>query len=400
MRHRLLGCLAFGAFLVPVHFAAAQSSLDALEQELKDAKQQHQDLTAQTLDNFFQQVDAGMASPDAALALYQQAGGQMPPPAPVVTTHQNETVTEKEARQAIDQANAARLALVLQLHCGLLHFGATFVVKPNEPGLQDKWVEWLKSVAPIYQQIYAMAPSDDQGQQSQVSSSSTPRRHRKRDGDDGSGGGGGGGGNGGGGGGSPGPGLMGMDVRTLRESIISRFLSFRSWGDKEQGDWAVRLLPQLYRTNVLEPLRAKPTAATLAAWDVYIGMLNAEEKDDNRWTQVTYPPLQFARGCDAYAVEPTTERLGDLINMIKANPTGNKVDDWIDKVHQLMDDYRTRHGGVASAAQAQMPATNAAGATPPANSNTTVTTEQQGDMTIITTKPNTNGASATPPPAQ
>jgi len=110
MRRYGLGWIACGAFLFQGGFAVAQNSLDALEQELNEAKQQHQDVTSQVLTNFFSQIDAAMASPDAAVALYQQAGGVLPDPAPVVTEHENETVTEKTARLALDQANLSRLA--------------------------------------------------------------------------------------------------------------------------------------------------------------------------------------------------------------------------------------------------------------------------------------------------
>src|SRR5476651_437590 len=88
MRRYGLGWIAWGAFLFQGGFAVAQSSLDALQQELKEAQQQHQDVTSQVLTNFFTQVDAAMGSPDAAVALYQQAGGVMPDPSPVVTDNE------------------------------------------------------------------------------------------------------------------------------------------------------------------------------------------------------------------------------------------------------------------------------------------------------------------------
>ena len=175
----------------------------------------------------------------------------------------------------------------------------------------------------------------------------------------------------------------------MHDSVISKYLGFKAWGDKEQGTWAVSDLPKLYRTNVLEPLRATPTADTLAAWDAYIAMANADEPDNDKWNQVVYPPLQFDRACDDYSVTPGTEKLENLVNLIKANPTFPKVDDWISRVHQLMDDYRARRGGGAPVVQ--NPATTS-GVT--SNPNVIVTTVQQGDETIITT--HTNSAPTTP----
>ena len=183
-----------------------------------------------------------------------------------------------------------------------------------------------------------------------------------------------------------------MKTKALHDSIISKFLAFNLWADKEQGGWSVREIPKLYRANVLEPLRATPTADTLAAWDVFIAMANADEPDNDKWNQVVYPPLLFDRSCDDYAVTPSTDKLETLVNLIKANPTYPKVDDWITHVHQLMDDYRARHGGGAPVAQ--NPATPTAS---PTNPNVSVTTVQQGDETIITTHTNSAPGSPAPP---
>jgi hypothetical protein len=354
----MLSMIAAGVLLVGGNLLRAQSSLDALQQELNAAKQAHQDVTAQTLTNFFAQIDPAMASPDTAVALYQQAGGAMPDPSPVITENENETPTEKATRLALDQATNSRVGAILQLQCGLMHFGALFVVKPNQTGLQDQWVAWLKTAAVEYPQAMTVpAPA----------APSTDPHKKKRNGDD-----------------KAGSGFSSADLKgkAIKDSAISKFLAFNVWGDKEQGGWAVKDLPKLYRANVLDPLRATPTADTLAAWDAYIGMANADEKDNDRWNQVVYPPLQFDRACDDYAITPGTDKLEALVNLLKANPTNPYADEWIAKVGQLMDDYRAKHGG---APVAQTPATNAA---PSGNPAVSVTTQQQGDATIITTHNN------------
>jgi hypothetical protein len=367
-----MASIAAGIFLFQGSFLMAQSTLDALRQDLDAAKQQHDQVTAQTLDNFFSNVDAAMASPDAAINLYQQAGGTMPSPAPVVTAHENETATERSAREAVDKATQARLGAMLQLHCGLLHYGALFIVKPTQKGLQNDFVTWLRSASASYPQINTT-----------TSSASEPApRSRKRDGN--------------GGGGQQAPFNFGdIKGKTLHDSIIAKFLGFNAWGDKDQGKWAVGGLPDLFRANVLDPSRNSPTAETLAAWDIFIAMRNSDVTDNDQWNQVIYPPLQFDRASDDYTIAPATEKLEGLVNIIKANPTHPKADDWIARVKSFLESYAASHGGArTTSAPAPTPAaTNAA----PANPNVTVTTQQQGDMTIITTHTNSAPAGPTAP---
>ena len=356
---------ALGSFVVQGGFASAQSSIDVLYQELNTAKQQHQDVSAQTSTNFFNQVDAAMGSPDAAASLYQQAGGPMPEPSPVVTQHESETVSEREARLALDQAAVSKLGVLLQLHCGLMHYAALFTLDPKKAGLQDEWVAWLEKAAQLYPQLANLpdpAPPD--------------QAHKHRKDQDASGAAGG----------PPPPpppqlNLPELKAKTMKDSIISKYLNFTGWGDGGQGGWSVKDLPGFYRTNVLEPLRAKPTAETLAAWDAYIAMANADEKDNDKWNQLENPPLQFDRACDDYAVTPSTEKLEALIKMASASPNFPGVKEWFDRIKTMLDDYKSKHGGASTPA----PNTTAA---PTGDPNTSVTQQQQGDMTIITTHTN------------
>jgi len=383
MRRCALGLVVCGFFLVQASLVRAQNSIDILEQELSTAKDEHQEMTAQAIANFFSQVDAAMGGADAAVSLYQLAGGPMPEPSPVISQHETETVSERATREALDQSAMTKLGILLELHCGLLHYGGLFVIDPKKAGLQDQWVEWLKRAAPIYSQL-GVLPEPTYGDQG--GAGVTPHRHKRETAD-----GGGAGHNA-----LPPPrlSLPELKARTLHDSIISRYLAFRRWGDGEQGGWAVKDLPQLYRTNVLDPLRATPTDATLASWDTYIAMLNADEPDNGRWNQSVYPPLQFDRACDDYAIAPSTEKLEALINLVKANPTNPQADDWIARIKTLLADYRAHHGGSANSAQ---PAATALVTTPTKDPNVTVVTEQQGDATIITTHTNTAPANPAPP---
>lgn len=185
-----------------------------------------------------------------------------------------------------------------------------------------------------------------------------------------------------------------LKTKALRDTIITKYLAFTAWGDKEQGAWAVKDIPRLYRANVLDPSRTAPTTTTLANWDVYIAMANADEKDNDKWNQQVYPPLQFDRATDDYALAPSTEKLEGLVNLIKASPTNSHADDWIARVRQLMDTYQASHGGAQAAMQT--PALVTPVPAPTADPNVTVTQQQQGDATIITT--HTNAAPTPVPP--
>jgi len=400
MRRTAWAWIACGAILLQAGPAKAQDSLKALEDELAQAKQQHDDVTTQSLTNFFSQVDSGMASSDAAVALYVQARSAQPnfippdtdqsgksslestllacgiPPSPVRSEHANETASEKDARLALDQANIAKLGIALQLHCGLMHYAALFVAKPDQKGLQDDWVAWLKTAAQIYPQLGMVQQTDDQAPQSRKKKKNhQPGANESAQP-------------------TPAPSYYPEDMlaKTMHDSIISKFLAFNLWADKEQGGWAVKDLPKLYRTKVLEPLRATPTAETLAAWDAYIAMANVDEPDNDKWNDVVYPPLQFDRACDDYTISPSTEKLEGLVNLIKANPTNPNADDWISRAHQLMDGYRTSHGGAPATTQTPAPSTTPSA--PGSSPNVSITTVQQGDETIITT--HTNSAPSTP----
>ena len=325
--------------------ARAQDTIDALEKDLQDIKQTHVDATSQVYANFLSQTQAGMQGPDAALNLYETSGGAVPAGAPVQTTHAHETPTEKAAREAQDAASLTTLASVAQLHCGLLYYAGQFVTTPDQKGLHDEWLGWLKSATTIFVQI-----KDDGLPQT---------KELKR--------------------------------KSMKESGISSALGFNNWGDKEQGGWSVKGMPELYRSEILEPLRKVPTPDTLAAWDVYISMKSAAQPDQDRWTQIEQPSLMFDRGCDDYMLTHSMDKLTVLHDILKANPTHPRFDDMLSRMHDLIQDYRKAHPGAATP---QAPSETASTA-PAADPNVKVTTTQEGDMTIITTQ--TNAAASTPP---
>ena len=370
MKRLLAGGLALGMWSGAAGLVIAQSSLDALDQELKEAQQQHDDATAQNLSNFFSQVDQAMTGTDAAVALWQQAGGSMPTPTPVSTQYSSETASERDARAAKDKANVDAMGNVLQFHCAMLHYAAIFVTDPNRKGLQDDFNAWLQKAAQVYPQLVPPATSD-------AGTAPGGEHHHHHDG------------GGDAGGGAPPPPFNFSDIKgkTMKDSLISKFLGFKAWKDKEQGGWSVKQIPALYKSNILDPSRATPTATTLANWDVYIAMMQADEPDSDKWTSTDYPPLQFERAYDECTVTPGTEKIEVLVQLIHANPTDPNSPDWLKRTKDLIDTYRASHGGASPSTVAQNNA--------PASTNGNVTVVQQGDAQIITTH-STNAAPVNP----
>jgi hypothetical protein len=322
MRRFGLNCVVLGGCFFYATHSLAQSSLDILEQDLNQVKKEHQEAASQATMGFLTQLETASQSPDAALNLYQQAGGPLSDPIAVNSQHAYETPDEKATRLAQDQDNLSNLAYVLQVHCGLMRFAGLFIVHPDQKGLHGEWIAWLKTAAQIYPTL--------KGQETKPVA---PRGGQTR---------------------GAGRGGAIADYRdvTMRDSIISNYLGFQGWGEKEQGHWKIKDLPQLYRANVLDPLRSSPSAETLTAWDAYIGMKSADQPDRDKWNQIDYPPLEFDRTSDDFAIARTTEKLATLVNILKANPTHPQLDDWIARVHQMVQDLRNQKAGKASSASA------------------------------------------------
>jgi hypothetical protein len=289
----------------------AQSSIDILEKELDQTKQQHEAATSQAFANFISSLDAASRSPDAALQLYQQAGGQLPDAAEVTTKYEHETPDEKSARLAKDRTMMASFGSMLQLHCGLMRFAALFVIQPDLPTLHTDWLAWLNSAAQIYPQLDPVQGESANKTYPALITVSTIR-----------------------------------DL-TMIKSPIPAYLGFSSWGGKEQGTWSVHGLAKFYRRDVLDPLRQPPVAAVLPAWDAYIAMENANEPDADKWNNEKYPALQFERACDDFSSAPSTEKLQTIVALIQAHPNHPQIEDWISRAHDLAENYRAQKAASA-----------------------------------------------------
>jgi len=311
-----MGLLAGLACCLQVTGAHAQTSIDVLEQDLKRIKEDRASNSSQVMVGFYSALDPATNNAQAAMDLYQKAGGPVPKGADVVTRYEHETPDEQAAREASDSSAMQGYDGVVQLHCGLMRFAAMQIKSPETPHLSEDWIAWLKNAAQLYPQVAAheFKITPEASTIPGGPPSTTP----------------------------PAPissGAGGRDFRytPLRDSPISNYLNFHGWGSSEQAGWSVSDLPRLYRQFVLDPLRTTKSPNLIPAWDTYLAMRQATEGQSDRWASETAPALQFERANDAWTVSPTVENVGAMVDIIKANPTHAQVDDWTAKVQTILD---------------------------------------------------------------
>jgi len=372
MKRLGLGCMIAVGFILPGHLACAQTSLDVLEQDLNQAKQEHLTASSQNFKNLISQLSTASGSSDAALALYQQAGGLMPDPSSVTTTHDSETPSEKRTRLQQDQDNSSLVANLVQTHCGLMYFAVLFISDPNQAGLHDNWIAWLKTKAQLYPQLKGTGELKAIVEPSS-GDSPPPKWEKKKNGES--------------------KHIGDWKTIPIGDSIISKYVGFRGQDDKEQSHWAVKDIPKFYRSDVLDPQRTTPTADTLAAWDAYIAMKNADQPDSDQWNQVEYPSLAFERASDDYKITPTMDKLEVLVKIVKSYPVHPQLDDMIARVHTMLHDYRAKKAGGWAPSTVPVSTVSAA----PGGPAVTVTKTTLGDTTVITTTTNTPPATPSAP---
>ena len=292
---RLFLCLGAGyAMAAP---SGAQTPIQVLEDDIKQAQVEHAAASSQQMTTFLASLDAAVQSPNAALTLYEQAGGALPDPTPVSKRYTYETPTEKEERLALDQQKLGTLASIAQIHCGLMENAALLVTKPNDPKVTAQWLAWLKNTAAIYPQLTGKLP---------------------------------------------------LKNVTMKDSVISRYLGFHGWGTSDEATWSIELLPSLYRQLVLEPLRNPPTPGVVEAWNTYIAMVQSDDPDSTHFAQVTEPALDFDRAADDFTLRPSMDKLQVIDQIIKSNPTNDQLDKWIARARQMIAVYA---GGTSTHSQ-------------------------------------------------
>ena len=316
-RFVVMGIVVLGA----VGRMQAQTSLDVLESDLKEAKEQHETSASTLMTTFLSTLETASESPTAALDLYKKAGGSLPDAAPVHSLYAYETPTEKAKREALDASNLATEGIVIQVHCGLMRNAALLAVTPKADGVQQQWLDWLKSAAALYPQM---------------------------------------------------PGKRALKEVTMKDSVVSSYLGFHGWGDSAQGKWTISQLPQLYHDLVLQPQRNPPGPGTIDAWNTYIAMKQADEPDADKWAQEA-PALDFDRDEDDFDLQPSMDKLAALDALIKANPTDDHLDSWITRMQAMIDTYRQHgatRGSVLPGATPGTPSSDATGDQPAASPGT------------------------------
>jgi hypothetical protein len=327
------------AALLAAHPLPAQTSVEAIEQDLQLAKQQHDQASSQVLTKFLTTLDAASQSGGIALDLYKNAGGNMPDLSPVRHHYEYETPSEKAAREALDAQSYATVAIVVQIHCGLMRNAALLVLEPKSQEVHDQWITWLKTMAQVYPQL---------------------------------------------------AGSRALKGVSMRDSVISNYLGFHGWGNSEEGGWTINDMPQLYRQLVLEPLRKPPGPGTLDAWDTYIAMLQADDPDHDHFTNAVEPPLDFDRTADDFAIEPTLDKLTQLDQIIKANQGSDHLDDWIARTRKMIAVYQA--GGETHSATPGSTSSGTSGSVPGA---TPGTASSGGATPTPAPTPGTTSANAT-----
>jgi hypothetical protein len=341
---RLVVLAGLGLFFAAPRLPA-QTSVQELEQDLVTYKTAHDQANSQLLTTFLSTLDAASQSGSQALDLYNRAGGSLPDLSPVRHHYEYETPTEKAQREAIDAQNYASVAIVVQVHCGLMRNAALLVLQPKSQEVKDQWIAWLKTMASVYPQL---------------------------------------------------AGSRALKSVAMRDSVISNFLGFHGWGDSEQGGWAITDMPRLYRDLVLNPLRNPPGPGTLDAWDTYMAMVQADEPDSDHWTTVVEPPLDFDRTADDFAIEPTMEKLAQLDQIIKANQGSDHLDEWINRTRQMIAVYQN---GAAqhSALPGPTPGTPSSGGNSPIPAASPGTPTAGGNAPLPTATPGTPTAGGPAP---
>ena len=257
---------------------------------MKQAKATHDSSASQLMTTFLGTLQNAEQSPSFALDLYKKAGGNLPDAAPVQSRYEYETPTEKAEREAIDASNFSTVAIVIQIHCGLMYNAALLVTTPTAAGVQEGWIDWLKNTAAQYPQLQ---------------------------------------------------GTRALKKVAMRDSVISSYLGFSGWGDSAQGQWTVRDLPQLYHDLVLQrrcAIRRPPPRSTPGTPISPCARRTSRTRTSGRSRRSRRSTLTAMR--TTTTVQPSMDKLAALDAIIKANPTSDHLNDWIARMQAMIDSYR------------------------------------------------------------
>ena len=293
-------CITF--LLTPAH--SQNVVLDTLQSQINTLKKNQAQHRDKQFSHFIDDVTMAAASPEAAQTLIAQSiqnladaqaaalaaanpdGSAPPSPAP----HRRKWEEQQNQNQSntTDQAKLDAKGLMAQAHCGLLRFSALLAKTPDAPHLKEDWMAWLSSAA----QNYPALGNDSLGDKS------------------------------------------------MRDSPVTKSYEI-DYGDKEQGDWTIRKLPDLFESNVLKPLGEAKDPKVLDAWETYMNMIKFDEQSDlNKWNTITCPSLTFKKKVAAYKLRPDVMKLQDLYNFAQQLQNHPEFNSMLDQITTFLNQMK------------------------------------------------------------
>jgi hypothetical protein len=301
-----------------------QTTLDALERSLKDVGKQHEQGEQTQRDDFARVLDAALASPEAALQAWSDAGGRVPEPPRLDPANEEwmrqaleaceaEGVASPELSGALaDDAQArkrlfkragyyqeilagylhSRAAQAAWAHCQLLKFAADFSAKKTDPAKDPRWTSWLEGNVAGFERI-----SGHPFCSVTVGASPLVRRYGQDQ-------------------------LLGKDFK----------------------EWSVQGMPELFRTWILDPARAARARDIGKTWDAYIVLNHAESGNPDKWENERLPWLLFQKQADEYRVAPDVMPLTRLVEIMKQHPAHPRFKEMQAITGELLADLKRRKG--------------------------------------------------------
>lgn len=322
MGHRMFGVAA--VLWAACGTAAAQTTLDALEQSLRDLGKQHEQGEQALRDDFVRALDAALASPEAALGAWTEAGGRVPePPRPdagnedwirrVIEACEAQGVAAPELSGALAGDAQARKRLFKRAenyqeilrdysrgrssqaawrHCQLLKFATDFSAKKTDPAKEPRWAAWLADNVPGFEQLSGHPISGVT-----VGTSPLVRRYGQ-------------------------------------EQLLAR----------NYKEWSVQAMPELFRTWILDPARAARARDIGKTWDAFIMLNQAESGNPDKWENERLPWLLFQKQADEYRSAPDVMPLTRMVEIMKQHPAHPRFKEMQAITRELLADLKRRKG--------------------------------------------------------
>jgi hypothetical protein len=317
------------SYLLPVLFlspfslkmAHAQvSSLDALQRELDELKTKQKGLIDNAFSTFLTEMDKDAVDGEAALAfldsaketIAQDKANAEKPPTPddgsgssIDQAVQSQPTERKHHHSQNQNTTNQPDPMVAAAHCGLVRFAALYILHPDTANLDTQWKTWLESAGENYPSLKREDP---------------------------------------------------LFQTPVSDSVIPKFYKMDLSG-KEQSDWKVAKLSDIYEKYILKPLGDANDPKVLAAWDTFAGMKKVDV-DALTFSTDVEPTLYFNKEVADYKLNPTVDKISKLYQLAEQNPAHKDFSKWLDTISGLIADMRARYGVPAPATTTTTTATH------------------------------------------